>query len=254
METIQTLSKEANPRAISIRIEPRSPGRATGQRRHDLRLGQQPGYVDATRKHLNDIVISPLPAPELRQVCMDRRSMRETKRALKSNAAIATCGIITLGIEAQIKFAALDHSVQIAAMTAVADAIARRLKTTLTGLVIHRDETAIHAHFQMPAVNFDGHPITQANSLSDISRLQDLAADTICRFEPSIERGNKKRDRLAAGASSSEVTHRTVRELHWDLPIEFARKQKRVAEMEMRVSELEAKNERTEAENKRLQI
>lgn len=95
METNQTLSKEANPRAVSIRIEPRSPGRTTGQRRHDLRLGRQPNYVDATRQHLNDIVISPLPAPELRQICMDRRSQRETKRSFKSNAAIATCGINT---------------------------------------------------------------------------------------------------------------------------------------------------------------
>ena len=144
---------------------------------------------------------------------------------------------------------------QVAAIIAVAEAIAERLNTTLTGLVIHRDESAIHAHFQMPAVDLSGMPITQSNSLADISRLQDLAADTIARFEPTIERGNKKRDRLKAGATYSDVINRSVQQLHWDLPLELDRKRKRVEEMDIKIAALEAKEEAlTAAETKRLAI
>lgn len=255
MDVIQALSKEANPRAISIRIKPRSRAQTTGQRRHDLREGRQPAYVDVKRKGLNEIIIKPMTASELLRVCIDRRANRASRRAMKSNAAIATVGIITFGVEAQVMFSALDPAIQSAAMKAVAEAIAERLQTTLTGLVIHRDESATHAHFQMVAVNFEGYPITQANSLSDVSRLQDLAADTIARFEPRIERGNKKRDRLHAGASYSEVLNRSVQELHWDIPLELDRKRKRVEEMDTKIAALEAKAEAlTAAESKRLAI
>jgi len=255
MDDTKALSKEGNPRAISVRIKPRSMVSVAGQRRHDLRIGRQPGYVDAAREHLNDIIISPMTAHKLWQICVDRRSQRKTQRAIKTNAAVATCGIITFGAQAQAAFAALDLKMQVAAIIAVAEAIAERLNTTLTGLVIHRDESAIHAHFQMPAVDLSGMPITQSNSLADISRLQDLAADTIARFEPTIERGNKKRDRLKAGATYSEVINRSVQELHWDLPLELDRKRKRVEEMNIKIAALEAKEKAlTAAETKRLAI
>jgi len=255
MSETKALSKDGNPRAISVRIESRTRAQVTGQRNHDLRLGRQPAYVDPNRKHLNEVIIEPMLAKDLLQVCTERRDHRATKpkRAMKRNAAVATCGIITFGVEAQVAFGALELSVQSEAIKAIVHAVAEQLKTTVSGLVIHRDETAIHAHFQMPAINLEGHPLTQANSRSDISRLQDLAADVIRRFEPSIERGNKRRDRLNAGASLSEVRHRQVRELHWDLPLELERGRERVAEMEARVAKLQAKEEElTAAEAKRL--
>ena len=256
MSETKALSKDGNPRAISVRIESRTRAQVTGQRNHDLRLGRQPAYVDPDRKHLNEVIIEPMLAKDLLQVCTERRDNRATKpkRAMKRNAAVATCGIITFGVEAQVAFGALELSVQSQAISAIVHAIAEQLKTTVSGLVIHRDETAVHAHFQLPAINLEGHPLTQANSRSDISRLQDLAADVIRRFEPSIERGNKRRDRLNAGATLAEVRHRQVRELHWDLPLELERERGRVAKQEARIAELEAKAELTAAEVKRLQI
>lgn len=71
-------------------------------------------------------------------------------------------GIITFGTVAQKVFDTRDRQTQNEALTAVAEGIARRLKTTLAGLVVHRDETSTHAHFDLVAVNVEGHPISQA--------------------------------------------------------------------------------------------
>ena len=42
------------------------------------------------------------------------------------------------------------------------------------------------------------------------------------RFAPEIERGHKKKARLEAGANYPDTLHRSVRQLHEDLPVEQA--------------------------------
>ena len=242
--TSAKLTPKANPKAISIRLGSRTYGQVSGSRNHDLRLGRIPKYVNQDQSHLNDILIKPATALEFRDACEKRRANREVgkaRRGLRSDAAVCRDGIITFGTEAQKAFETLDRQKQNEAFTAVAEAIARQLKTTLAGLVVHRDETSTHAHFDLVAVNIEGHPISQANSQSDFGRLQDLAAEVIARFAPQIERGHKKYDRLKAGADYSDTVHRAVKTLHVDLFIEIEAKELALTKLNKNIAATEAK-------------
>ena len=84
--------------AISVRLErTTSAARAGRQRKHDLRLGNQPNYVDGDRSRLNRVLIEPPPPAELRSRAAARREVSQPTRAMRSNASIAERGIIAFG-------------------------------------------------------------------------------------------------------------------------------------------------------------
>ncbi|MTH66174.1 plasmid recombination protein [Paracoccus shanxieyensis] len=253
-------SPEGNPKAASTRLELKNVRSLAGQRKHDLRIGRQPDYIDEIRKSLNRIIMEPDPPGAMRTICEGRRSLRETRRKMKKDAAVAACGIITFGTEAADLFEALTPEAQDAAFLDLAESVAERLNTTLHGLVVHMDETTIHAHFQLAAYNRDGVPLSQATRPAVMSGLQDLTAEVMARHCAGIERGHRYGDRIAAGADFKDTLHRTVRELHTDLPREIAAKRADLAEasaradeMRARVQKLENKAELTDKETKRLE-
>jgi len=176
-------------------------------------------------------------------------------------------GLIGFGIEAQALFSAMPVPDQDRAMRLAARLAARRMGTTVVGLVFHGDETAPHAHVTFPAYDRMGQPLTETVGRAVLKGLQDDMAAAFSRYAPGIERGRSRMERLAAGADYAETVNRSVRELHRDLPAEIATKraeveaagaalvdaQARVDEMQGRVDKL-AKLERdlTAAETKRL--
>jgi polyhydroxyalkanoate synthesis regulator phasin len=260
-----------NPRAASVRLEGKSLSQAYGQRRHDWRIGPQPKYVDPARKGLNRPLIEPRPVSEIRNEVLALRTARGSKRAMKSNAAVVTAGIITFGIEAQEMFLALTREQQDEAFRDLALAVAERLETSLEALMVHCDESAIHAHFELRACNRSGIPLAKATRPTLMIELQDLVFEVMSRHCPGIERGNRKYDRLAAGEDYAATVHKSVRQLHHDLPLEIARLEQdrealqaslpeltaRVDEMRDRVAKLEdeAKDrELTVAKVKRLRV
>lgn len=232
--------RRSNPKAAQVRIESRSSGSYTGQRKHDLRIGAQPAYVDADRAADNETVIEPPRPGALREINEGRRSQRDTKRAMKSNASLAFVGILTFGTEAQAVFDALPRKVQREAFEDAARAVADRLHTTLVGLVIHRDETAPHAHFTLPAYDLDGQPLTKTVKRSTLSDLQDVVAAAFQKHAPEIERGRSVAERLQAGAVRADTIHKSVRQLHADLPAEIAAKRAEITEAEARMNALTA--------------
>lgn len=259
--------KSGNSKAAQVRIAMLKAVSVGGQRAHDLRIGPQPAYVDADRAHLNRTLIEPLTGTQLRAICEQRRSQRETARAMKSSASVGIAGIITFGHEAQRLFERLTPAQQDAAYRETAEAVAARLNTTLTGLVPHGDESAPHAHFQMPAFDMTGHPVSETAKRGVLRDLQTITAEVMARHAPGIERGRSKIERLAAGASPSDVVNRSVAQLHDDLPAEIAvmeakaeaatmalvAAQASVDEMQARVDKLQAKErDLTAAEAKRL--
>lgn len=252
--------QKSNPKAAQVRIESAKASSYSGQRNHDLRKGPQPGYVDASKSGDNEIIIEP-PAPgELRKKNLARRSLRDTRRAMRSDAAVAFNGILTFGTEAQIMFEALDIKKQRQAFLDAAEAAAERLNTSLEGLVIHRDESAVHAHFTLAAYDFDGNPLTATIKRQTLKELQDVVAESFKRHAPGIERGRSVAERIEAGATRAETLHKSVRRLHEDLPADIAAKEAelaeasaRVDEMRGRVESLEAKAELTDKEAKRLE-
>lgn len=260
-----------NPRAASVRLEGKSLSRAYGQRRHDWRIGPRPKYVDPARKGLNRPLIKPRPVSQIRDEVLALRTARGAKRAMKGNAAVVTAGIITFGIEAQEMFLALTQEQQDEAFRDLARAVAERLDTSLEALMVHCDESAIHAHFELRACNRSGIPLAKATRPALMIELQDLVFEVMSRHCPGIERGNRKYDRLAAGEDYAATVHKSVRQLHHDLPLEIARLERdrqalqaslpeltaRVEEMRDRVSKLEAEaadRELTAAKVKRLRV
>jgi len=258
--------KTGNPCAASVRIGHCDTMKLAGQRRHDLRIGAQPGYVDRARLDANSILIEPAPPSFMRDICQERRAQRDTRRAMKRNASVATVGIITFGSEAAQLFERMSVAQQDAAFQELTQAVADRLNTTVHGLVVHRDEATVHGHFQLAAFDLDGHPLAKTTRPAVLSGLQDLAAEVMARHCPGIERGRRYGDRLVVGADLADVVHRSVRELHRDLPRDLEVKrarlaelaaaevvaQKRVAEMHARVEKLRLKSELSVKELKRL--
>lgn len=233
--------RDSNPRAASVRIQPKRAGAYAGQRRHDLRRGALPSYVDPERVALNEVIMAPPPPGELRAENERRRRRRDTRRAMRSDAAVAFIGVLTLGAEAQALFNRLPPARQRVAFEDAGRAVARRLNTTLAGLIVHRDETAAHAHFVLPAYDETGHPLTATVKRGTLSALQDDVAAAFSRHAPGIERGQRVAARRAAGAEWRETAHRTVRQLHADLPADLAAARAKVAEAEARAAEMSAR-------------
>ncbi|AXT36283.1 hypothetical protein D1820_15580 [Phaeobacter sp. LSS9] len=211
MTNSQSETANSNTWAASVRIKAKSLSRAYGQRRHDYRVGRQPNYVDGERSVFNRALVDPRPLPVIRNEIERLREKAGAKRALKSNAAIVTTGIITFGFEAAKVFDLLPAIDQDGAFHELADAIARKLGTTLEGLVVHLDETTIHAHFEMRAYTDDGVPVSKVATSNLLSDLQDLTAEIMSAACPEIERGHRKWDRIAAGADYADTLNRSVK-------------------------------------------
>ena len=224
-----------NPKAAQVRIGMRSAAAIGGQRAHDLRIGPQPKYVDASRRHLNRVLVEPLTGTKLGAICKDRRALRKTVRAMKSNASVGVAGILTFGHEAQKIFEKLTLAEQDAAYLEAAEAVATCLNTTLTGLVAHGDESAPHAHFQLPAYDLAGQPISETAKRAVLRDLQTITAEVMGRHAPGIERGRSKNDRLKAGASPADVVNKSVQQLHDELPAEIAAKESELAEVKAKL-------------------
>lgn len=259
-------SKDGNSKAASTRIGAVTAKKLAGQIRHDLRRGPQPDYVDADRAHLNRVIMEPLPPGQMRAICEERRALRDTTRAMKSNAAIGTRGIITFGSEAAQMFETLTPDQQDAAFREVAQAVADRLATSLHGLCVHMDEATIHAHYQLAAYNIHGEPISKTTSPKVLSELQDITAEIMACHCPGIERGTRYGNRIAAGADFADTLHKSVKELHRTLPADLDAKRAKLAdlaqaetdaagrvdEMRARVQKLAEKADLSEKEVKRL--
>jgi len=253
--------------AISVRVQHLAKPQSAGLRRHVLRLGPQPSYIDSERTNLNSSIIQPLVASDLRTICEGRRDQRSLRK-MALTAAVDTTVIITFGSAAQIEFNGLAVEIQDRAYLAVAARIASELGTDLTGLTAHRDESAPHAHAQMPAVARDGHPLSKKITPRVAARLQDFAAEEIAKFAPKIVRGISKSQRIEAEGMTANVIHKSVHELHRTIPadlvakrLEFEEAARAVAEkkasydeMHERVVTLEMKAELGGKELKRLEV
>lgn len=236
--------RKANPRAAMVRVEIRDAQGYANQRRHDLRIGAQPAYVNPDPPEPNRILIQPMTTSEIKALAKERRAQRETVRAMKSNAGIAVVGIIGFGIEAQKMFEALDLVAQEQALRAAVARVAADLKTTVTGLVLHLDETARHAHFSLCGYDVTGQPLSTWMGRGVLRELQTALHEELQAFMPHLERGRSRKARADAGAAPHELVNRSVDELHIDLPFEIAEKRKELAAIEERIRTNDARAEK----------
>lgn len=213
--------RDSNPRAAQVRIEASTVRATSGQRKHDLRIGAQPDYVDGSRLHLNRILIAPLTGAAMRSRAVERRERKPRERAMKSNASVSMRGIITFGHQAQDLFGDLPVERQDAAFLDLAQQVAGRLNVDLTGLVVHMDESAIHAHFQIDSYDAHGNSVSDMVKRQQLVDLQDLTAEVLQRYCPDIERGKRKVERLRAGAAPADVVNKRPSQLRRELAREI---------------------------------
>ena len=242
--------RKANPRAAMVRVEIRDAQGYANQRRHDLRIGAQPAYVNPNPPEPNPVFIQPVTTAEMKTLARDRRAQRETLRAMKSNAGIAVIGIIGFGTEAQKMFEALGPEEREKALRAAVARLAADLKTTVSGLVLHLDESAKHAHFSLCGYDVTGEPLSTWMDRGVLRGLQTALHEALQAFLPDLERGRSRKARAEAGAAPHELVNRSVDQLHIDLPFEIAEKRNELAALEekIRTNEARAEKARTKAE------
>jgi len=204
--------------SVSVHITKEKIAEASGQTRHDLRI-KIPSYVNKIKTSENSILIKPKNGNEMLEVCKSLREQRGIKRAMKKNCNVAISGIITFSKDAQKIIENLDKNKQNELFLQASNKISEHLNLNLTGLTVHRDESAVHAHFQMPAYNRLGFAMSDLLKPSDLSKLQDVASDVFLTY--GITRGTSKKERIENNEDPAKYIHRTVKELHDDLPLEL---------------------------------
>ena len=192
---------------VSVRVEHRDKSRSAGQRNHDLRKSHVPAYVDKSRSQHNSVLIEPLSSSELEKLVGERRIGK--KRKLRSDAAIATSGILTFGREAHQVIASLSIDEQNEVIMRACKSVVAEFDNELTGLVVHRDEQSVHAHFQTCSWNKNGLANSKVITPELASKLQDAAG--ACFSAYGISRGISKEERIKNG---EKPRHKSVKELH----------------------------------------
>ena len=206
---------------ISVRIEHASTGRAAGQRSHDLRDEREiPDYVDISKSHMNSIVIAP-PHAETTRLEIEVQRKIAGQQVLRKDARTSILGVITFGKDAQHGLDTLSRVEQDAIFERVARRIEKETGNKLLGLVIHRDETALHAHFSLRGYRRqpDGQEMPARFSRAFLAHIQDAAGEEVAAL--GISRGKSKALRVAEGEGRAKHVHRSVQELHGDLPREL---------------------------------
>ena len=127
---------------VSVRIEGKKARATSGQVKHDIREGNQPEYVDQEKTKLNSVLVEPMPESELKNLCEQRRIEAGAKRKMRSDASVSQIGIITFGTEAQKVIEKLTPEQQDFYFKKAASDAASHCKNEITGLVVHRDESA----------------------------------------------------------------------------------------------------------------
>lgn len=226
------MPQPGNPRSLTARIGRLDARKYRAQWQHDLRTGRIPGYVDPARCALNSVIMAPPEPGEMRRRTTEAANRRERKRAIRSDAPVATAGLLGFGREAQGWVTALPVEEQDEMYLAVAKAAAAHLGTELVGLVVHRDESGPHAHMMLVPYDTEGQLLSKRVKPAVLSELQGIVAAAAQPWLPQIERGMKRADRLARGDAYHETIHHSVRELHEALPREIEAKRAELRSVE----------------------
>ena len=222
--------------AVTVRLRHAAMSRAGWQRRHDLRIGPAPRYVNRERSLLNRVLIEPPPAPVMQQRALVLRRLQSPRRAARVDMAVATTGLIAFGTAAQRLFLDLPADTQDRAILAIAGAIADHYGCNLVGAVIHLDESAPHAHITFESrCRLDGKPFSKT---ARGAVLQTIAAEAVAEFEPRIRRGRPR-----PATPDAATVHRQVRRLHEDLPAEIETRKKERDRIAQEVEALERRRD-----------
>ena len=226
--------------------------KAKHQIKHDMRQldeneKRKLGYIDFSKSHENSIII---PHKSLDEIIDHIMSMRRVKTKLRKDAAILWSGVTGFGFQAQQKIAELDKSKQDELFFEIAKAVANHINSELEAVIVHRDESAIHSHFAVYPHDRTGKSLSQTLTIYRLSELQDVAYDVVRKMGYDIQRGVKKYERIEAGDEYWKTVHRSVRQLHADLPRELEQMKLKVSTEKANLEKLLHERQRIEQELK----
>ena len=196
-----------------------------GQRRHDHRIGRQPGYVDQSRSAKNTILfVLPGYGPDSEKQKLTRivdadEKVMDARRTNNTRARkMWRMAMLTFSQSAQKVLGELHPDAE---ALAVMQDFADRHKVRLLSVVAHRDESAIHYHSLFENITESERALRLV--AFDLSAEQDFAGMHFAHL--GITRGVAKAKRIADGQPTHKTIHRSVRQLHNDLPAELSAKQ-----------------------------
>lgn len=196
---------------------------------HDMREQKKtPRNIDPARFCQNTVVIPTPSAKEaLELVNKVKAEARARQRFNPGRNNLVHDGILSFSHDAQKIIHALSEKEQLRRILQSVNDVCELHRGRLIGLTIHRDEYALHVHFQMLAAGDDGRLLRIGPR--DCMRRQDVAARAW--NDLGIIRGKSKRDRIADGESWRETTKMSVAELHEELPRQLAELKAQRAEL-----------------------
>ena len=221
-------------------------GEMIAARKHDMRLGPQPGYVDGDKSAENTVLslttgYDLLKSAWSRHVDRDAAAMEARRLEDRKAKAMWRAGIITFSTEAQALLG--DKSPELEAKAAFED-FAKRHAVRLLWAIGHHDESSVHYHAMFENIRADGRCLRL--NATDLSAEQELAAGHFAHL--GLVRGTKKADRIAAGEPPSKTINRSVKQLHADLPAEIEALEEKLATAQARADKAEAKAQKFEGD------
>ena len=230
---------------VSVRLQAVPQSRLAFVARHNLRQGRLPAYVDPGRSRLNRVLFGPVSGDfaAAAHASAERYRQRVGQKLQRRQARLVE-GIITFSHAAQPIVLQHLESAHRCAQRLVEDIVrdhghgAQRVS-----LVYHGDEAAPHYHFVFEATGSDGLSVLQRLHRRDGVHLQDLAGDAFGSL--GIQRGVPVAERWRRGDDRSRIVHRSVRQLHQDLPREIARVQQQLDADTAQLAALQAKADTT---------
>lgn len=221
--------------------------------RHDFRIGRQPSYIDSNKTEYNKTVFRDQSNSEslaenlsIEASIIEKTSQVKCNRKWQKNSPHFYDGIITFDKNFHFKQNKIDREQLDRSACDFLKKWCEKTKVKLMYLVRHEDETTTHYHFKTTAQNIEtGKSVARTvNDATYKTETQDMAG---LSFEPlGIKRGIKIIERLKKAAQErnkddtsdnftdydsdtikrANVVHRSVRELHEDLPKELSKKRK----------------------------
>ena len=204
---------------VSVRVKGLRSPQSHGAFGHDSRTGYIPKNVDRSRTHLNTVLIGDMTLESLSRSREEQevRIRNYTKKAPRKDANYYISGIITFSKEARDDVNSRPPDEQ--AKKFVED-LARSLNLKILYLIRHSDESTNHFHFMLENVDTEGRAKARTLNKKALSEIQDKAGEFFNQI--GIKRGIKKKERLENGEPYSKTVHRSVQQLHVDLPKEIS--------------------------------
>lgn len=225
--------------SISFRLQAVTGRGLLGQRRHDLRIGRQPAYVDPERHDQNrQIFRSTGFGLDDNAMAFVQRSRNEIEARAKRKTTAGKywrTAILTFSKEAQARLADQGTEPHAEAERAFRD-FADRHGIRLLSVDFHGDESAPHYHASFEGMTADGYALRL--NRTQLSEEQDHFAGHFA--DHGLTRGKRRSERQADGEDPSKWVHRTVKELHEQLPADLAGARERLEQNQRRAAKAAA--------------